>query len=144
MLKPIKLSLIIYTSSSSALIFPRDFFVNISFLSRRHNRRSYPKMKFICVCVGYEFLSRIASSVLRVNCYRINEGPAYEVLVRLIAHLDTGVVHTTSAHSRQPPLWYIDCHFSKLWYDSAVTQNHNLQFWWRALYPYKTSRTIMN
>ena len=47
--------------------------------------------------------------------------------------------------NEQPPLWFINiaficCHFSSLWFDSAVVQTHNLPFWWRVLYQYTTSR----
>ena len=38
---------------------------------------------------------------------------------------------------------YIDYHFSSLWYDWAVTQTHNLPFWWRALYLSTTSRLFV-
>ena len=54
----------------------------------------------------YEYLSRIAYSVIRLNCYRRGscvEGP----VVRLIPHSDTGVAHA-SPPTRQPPPWFID------------------------------------
>ena len=80
----------------------------------------------------YEFLSRIASSVLRVNCYQRGScvgGPSafnspFEHGSRShnICPLDNNLFGLSISLSSLVSAEYIDYHFSSLWYDSAVTQ----------------------
>ena len=51
-----------------------------------------------------------------------------DVLMRLIPHLDTGVVHTTVVlPTRQPPLWFIDITL-KLWCSAEYIDYHFSSF----------------
>ena len=88
------------------------------------------KKKYVMLC--YKFLSRIASSVFRMNCYQwgscVRGSSAFSsawfinIALKLGAQLSILIV------------------ISSLWYDLAVTRTHNLPIWWRALYLKNTSR----
>ena len=96
----------------------------------------------LCV-LCYEFLSRIASSVLRVNCYQWGScvgGPS--------------AFNSPFGHrSRSKNICPLDNHLSGLsiyrlsFFKSLVwlgcdSKTHNLPFWWRALYLY-TSQSVV-
>ena len=54
------------------------------------------EQRYHYVMLCYEFLSRIASSVLKVNCYQ--RGSCVGGTSAFNSHLDTVAIHTTSAH----------------------------------------------
>ena len=48
------------------------------------------------------------TNFIQDSLFSINEGPAYEILVRLIPHLDTGVVHNIRLLDNHLSAWFID------------------------------------
>ena len=98
----------------------------------------------------YEFLSRIASSVLKVNCYQFGScvrGPSafnspfgHRSRSHNICPLDNHLSGLSISLSSLVLSWVYRLPFFKSLYDSAVTRTHNLPFWWWTLYLYTTSR----
>ena len=114
---------------------------------RRDMIEKHCRPSFCSVMLCYEFLSRIASLVLRVNCYQRGScvgGPSafnspfgHGSRSRNIRLLDNHVPGLSISLSSLVLSWVCRLPF---WYDSAVNRTHNLPFWWQRLYHYITSR----